>query len=86
MNGIRAVAVSGSACVIHHVAISSTIAVVRHAATGIPSGAGMSSIAVKTANPPHNPQRSVISGLLQARSATPGGRNRVRRGGWRGDS
>ena len=58
--GTSAVAVSGSASVIHQQAISTMIAVVRQAAGDIPSGAGSSSMTTKAASPPHRPQRAAI--------------------------
>ena len=58
-NGSSAVAVSGSAWVIHQAAISTTSAVVRHAASGIPAGAGSTSSTTNATSPPHRPQRAV---------------------------
>ena len=65
-NGSRAVAVSGSAWVIHQTAISTTIAVVRHAASGMPAGAGSRSSITNAAKPPHKPQRAAIQVPLSA--------------------
>jgi hypothetical protein len=59
-NGTRAVAVSGSASVIHQQAIRTMIAVVRQAAGDMPAGAGSSSMTAKAASPPQSPQRAAM--------------------------
>ena len=51
--------VSGSASVIHHIAISTVIAATCQAVVSIPAGAGSISIAIKTARPPPSPHRRV---------------------------
>ena len=58
-NGRSAVTVSGSASVIHQIAISTVSAATRQAVTSIPAGAGRSSMIQKTTRPPINPNQRV---------------------------
>ena len=55
MKGRRAVAVSGSASVIHQLAIKMTSAATRHASGGIFAGAGKASRTMNSARPPKKP-------------------------------
>src|SRR5687767_8345213 len=85
-NGTKAVAVSGSASVIHQIAISTMIAVVRHAAGGMPPGAGSSSISANAASPPQSPQRAVmLPPRIFAGDAMPGRDRPASRSGAQGD-
>src|SRR4051812_2433944 len=75
-NGTSAVAVRGSASVIHQAAIRTMIAVVRQAAGVIPAGGGTKSMTTKARRPPHRPRRAAIHiSLMVARvMAWPGSR------------
>ena len=68
-NGSNAVTVSGSACVIHHVAIKIVRAATRHADGSIPTGAGKKSIRAKMISPPQNPILSGFTRVNQSKKA-----------------